>query len=103
MRKVLFIGASIAAAFTMPTALQAQVPEKVIIPANPQGPGTPITGAPNPQTSTEPVPPAVPADPGYQAGPYKGALTPPPPAAMNKVYPVCTRHLQDSCRNPGGR
>lgn len=26
-----------------------------------------------------------------------------PPDAMNKTYPPCTRTLQDSCRNRGGR
>lgn len=70
--------------------------------ANPQGPGTPTTGVPAPQTAQQAVPPAMPADPSYQAGPYKGALTPPPASAMNKEYPVCTKTLQDSCRNPGG-
>lgn len=70
--------------------------------ANPKGPGTPITGAPAPQTAGQPVPPAMPADPDYQAGPYKGALTPPPASAMNKEYPVCSKTVQDSCRNPGG-
>jgi hypothetical protein len=74
-----------------------------VIQANPPGPGVPTDVPPNPSTAAEPVPPARPADPGYQAGPYKGALTPPPPEAMNKVYPVCTRKIQDSCRNPGGK
>ena len=46
---------------------------------------------------------AMPADAAYDAGPYKGALTPPPVEAMNKVYPTCTRTLRDSCRNPGGK
>jgi hypothetical protein len=43
----------------------------------------------------------MPADPGYRAGPYKGALTPPPAGAFNKVYPVCSRTIRDSCINPG--
>jgi hypothetical protein len=30
-----------------------------------------------------------------------GNLTAPPPSALNKHYPVCTRKLQDSCQNPG--
>lgn len=25
-----------------------------------------------------------------------------PPSALNKIYPTCTRTVQDSCRNPGG-
>lgn len=70
--------------------------------ANPQGSGTPTTGVPAPQAAEQSVPPAMPADQSYQGGPYKGALTPPPASAMNKDYPVCTRKIQDSCRNPGG-
>jgi hypothetical protein len=76
--------------------------EPSVIQANPRGPGAPTWTPPNPAAAAEPVPPAMPADPSYAAGPYKGALTPPPPEAMNKVYPWCTRTLQDSCRNRGG-
>lgn len=75
----------------------------VQVQANPPGAGMPSWTPPNPPTAGFPVRPAMPADPAYHAGPYKGALTPPPAEAMNKVYPVCTRTLQDSCRNPGGR
>jgi len=75
----------------------------VQVQANPVGQGSPVVTEPNPQVANDPVPPALPADPAYRAGPYKGALTAPPPEAMNKVYPVCTRTLRDSCRNPGGR
>lgn len=70
--------------------------------ANPQGPGMPTTGVPAPQAAQQSVPPAMPADQSYQGGPYKGALTPPPASEMNKDYPVCTKKIQDSCRNPGG-
>ncbi|MBC2666469.1 hypothetical protein H7F51_13150 [Novosphingobium flavum] len=28
-------------------------------------------------------------------------LPPPPAAAENKVYPVCTKALTDNCQNPG--
>lgn len=69
---------------------------------NPVGAGVPSTTPPAPQSAGEPVPPAMPADPAYQAGPYRGALTPPPAEAMNKTYPLCTKKVQDSCRNPGG-
>jgi hypothetical protein len=44
----------------------------------------------------------MPADPSYNAGAYKGALSPPPADAMNKTYPVCSRTVQDSCRNRSG-
>ena len=74
-----------------------------VIQGNPVGEGTPSMVPPNPRSASAPVPPSMPADPGYRGGPYKGALTPPPPEAFNKVYPVCTRKIQDSCRNPGGK
>ena len=76
--------------------------EPAVIQANPPGEGVPSVTPPNPTSASDLVPPARPADPAYRAGPYKGALTPPPPEAMNKVYPVCTKKRQDSCRNPGG-
>jgi hypothetical protein len=72
------------------------------IQANPRGAGPATDTAPDPATADAPVAPAMPADPNYQAGPYKGALTAPPADAMNKTYPVCTRKLQDNCRNRGG-
>lgn len=70
--------------------------------ANPPGAGPASDTPPDPATADTPVPPAQPADPGYHAGPYKGALTEPPADAMNKTYPVCSRKVQDNCRNPGG-
>lgn len=82
-----------AAAQEQPPVIQTQ--------ANPPGYGTPTVTPPNPSTADTPVPPAMPADPNYRAGPYKGALTPAPSQAMDKVYPLCTRMLQDSCVNPG--
>ena len=72
--------------------------------ANPIGSAAmPSDTPPNPETAAMPVPPAMPADPAYQATPYKGALTAPPAEAMNKVYPLCTKTLRDSCRNRGGK
>jgi hypothetical protein len=82
--------------------MNGQVPPTPPDQANPPGTGTPTNGVPAPQTAGQAVPPAMPQDPNYQGGPYKGALTPPPATAMNKDYPVCTRKLQDNCRNPGG-
>lgn len=78
----------------------AQQPPVIQIQANPTGAGIPSETPPNPSSADSPVPPAMPADPNYNAGPYKGALAPPPPQAMDKVYPVCTRTIQDSCINP---
>lgn len=69
--------------------------------ANPPGPGVPTGAPPNPATAGSPVSPEMPADPSYNAGPYKGALTAPPSQAMDKTYPLCTSRLQDSCVNPG--
>jgi hypothetical protein len=83
--------------------LAGRTPATPPIQANPPGEGMPTTGVPDPQAAAQAVPPAMPADPGYQGGPYKGALTPPPATAINKTYPVCSRTVQDSCRNPGGR
>ena len=71
--------------------------------ANPQGAGPPTDAVPAPETASEPVPPAMPADPNYHAGPYKGALTPPPPQELDKAYPLCTKKVQDNCRNRGGK
>lgn len=81
----------------------APAPSPVVVQtqANPVGAGVPSAAPPNPTTAADPVPPAQPADPSYQAGPYKGALTPPPAEAANKTYPVCTRALQDNCQNRG--
>ena len=89
-------GASIAAT----SAMAQEQPSVVQTQANPPGAGLPSGTPPNPTTAGTPVPPAMPADSSYQAGPYKGALTPAPTEAMAKVYPLCTRNLQDSCVNP---
>ncbi len=82
----------------------AAPPVPTIVQANPVGSTEmPSATPPNPASASMPVPPAMPADASYQAGPYKGALTPPPREAMNKVYPVCTKILRDSCRNRDGK
>lgn len=105
MRKIMF--ASLAAtslygAALIPSAQAAaqELPVVVQTQANPPGAGIPSDTPPNPPTADAPVPPAMPADPSYNAGPYKGALTPAPSEAMGKAYPLCTRTLQDSCVNP---
>ena len=71
--------------------------------ANPRGAGAASATPPNPADAASAVPPTMPADPSYNAGPYKGALSAPPADAMNKTYPVCSRKVQDNCRNPGGK
>ena len=101
MRRILLAGTTaFALAFGATVASSQEAP--VQVQANPPGEGPASVTPPSPTTASEPVPPAMPADPSYNAGPYKGALTPPPAEAMNKHYPTCTRELQDNCRNPGG-
>lgn len=95
-------GAPPEAATATESASPAQPPVEQVQ-ANPRGEGPASPIPPNPATAGDPVPPAQPSDPTYQAGPYKGALTAPPAEAMNKTYPVCTRTVQDNCRNPGGK
>ncbi len=125
MKILLTVSAAVAALIATPLIAQMPPPEPMAMPAvpadptvertmptmptmpavvqaNPPGAGMPSMTPPNPMVASEPVPPALPADPGYMAGPYRGALTPPPAEAMGKVYPLCTRTLQDSCRNRGG-
>jgi len=71
--------------------------------ANPPGRGMPTAGVPDPRTANQAAQPAMPADESYQGGPYKGALTPPPAAAMDKSYPVCSKTVTDGCRNRGSK
>ena len=103
MRNIMFVRAaafaicSAASIAAIPVLAQAPV---IQTQANPPGSGMPSETAPNPSTAGTPVAPAMPADTSYQAGPYKGALTPAPAEAMGKSYPLCTRSLQDSCVNP---
>jgi len=103
MRNLILAG--VAAVYLCSTALNpaaAQSRSPVLqTQANPQGPGTPSATPPDPATAGSPVAPSMPADLNYNAGPYKGALSPPPPQAMNQTYPVCTSSRQDSCVNPG--
>ena len=107
MKYLIILGAALAAVAAVPaTAQMAEPPaqpQPPIVQANPPGLGVPTMTPPDPATASEPVAPAIPADPGYLAGPYKGALTAPPAEAMNKVYPLCNRTLRDSCRNPGSK
>lgn len=101
MRNIMFASLAVIALCSAASPLAAQEQPPVIqTQANPPGAGIPSETPPNPPTAGTPVPPAMPADPGYQAGPYKGALTPAPAEAMGKSYPLCTRQLQDSCVNP---
>ncbi len=102
MRNLILASAAAITLCGSATTLAAQAAPPVIqVQANPPGLDVPTMTPPDPVTADSAVRPAMPADPTYNAGPYKGALTPPPMEAMNKVYPVCTSRLQDSCVNPG--
>lgn len=83
--------------------LRGETPSTPAGQANPPGRGVPTAGVPNPQAANQAARPAMPADPSYQGGPYKGALTPPPADAMNKPYPACSRTVTDNCRNRTGK
>ena len=88
------------------TSIEAQLASQPagVVQANPVGSNEPASATPpDPMAANDPVPPANPADASYSAGPYKGALTAVPAEAMNKTYPVCTKKIQDSCRNRGGK
>jgi hypothetical protein len=106
MRKFLIIATTAALAlgsFGAAASAQPTDAPEVQTQANPPGEGMPTPTPPNPTTANDPVAPAMPADPNYHAGPYKGAATAPPAEAANKVYPVCSKTVTDSCRNRGGK
>ena len=105
MRTLLLAGSAMMA---LPAALSAQQsandlnaqnrpapPTTTVIP----NPGAPATVVHHPDGTTTVVPNA--GAPAVVIHDNPGNLTPPPASAMNKVYPVCTRQLQDNCQNPG--
>ena len=105
MRILLMTGAAMLA---LPAALSAQQSADELNarsqPAPPTTTVTPNPGAPatvvhHPDGTTTVVP--NPGSPATVVHTNPGNLTPPPASAMNKVYPVCTRRLQDNCQNPG--
>lgn len=98
MHHALLTGLALAACAAPAAALAQATPPPT--PAPPTTTASPAPSIPDPQTANDPVAPAMPADPNYRGAPYKGALTPPPPEAMNKTYPVCGGAIQDSCINP---
>ena len=120
MRKLILAGAALAFA-AAPVALAEQQQQQQQQPGGPESqtadeanaqvqpasPRTTVTPAPGSPPATGPDGPAAanpsPGAPVTVTTTYPGNLTPPPPSALNKTYPVCTRTLQDSCRNPGGR
>jgi hypothetical protein len=77
-------------ASTMPSPEAAAAPPATDDPAsapaqvqaNPVGSAQAADPSPDPATANSSVAPSMPADPGYNAGPYKGALTAPPADAQ---------------------
>jgi hypothetical protein len=107
MRPTLFAFA--VSALAVPTVLSAQsnpaprppTADQANARAQPAPPTTTVTTTPaRPATATVVTTPATPARTTVTTT-YPGNLQPPPASALNKTYPVCTRTLQDSCRNPG--
>ena len=100
MRTLLLAGAALALA--APAALNAQQSaDQANAEAQPAPATTTVMRTPAvPAQTTVVTTPAVPAQTTVVTS-NPGNLTSPPASAMNKVYPVCTRKLQDSCQNPG--
>jgi hypothetical protein len=91
MRTLILAGAA-ALTLAVPAALNAQ--------------GTPAPSADQANARQEPAPKTTTvtsnvAGQTVVTASNPGNLTPPPAQAMNKVYPLCTRRLQDNCQNPG--
>lgn len=118
MRTFMLAGATALAFATVPATIAAQDSAAQAGPVTSDG--KPVVAAPSTATApaprttaeanakattlpstTEVIPGARPGDPDTVVTTHHGNLTPPPVAALNRTYPLCTRTLQDSCRNPG--
>jgi hypothetical protein len=72
--------------------------------ANPSGNNMPAQTTQDQAPAGNPMAPAQTGSPSANSAPNQGAMTaPPPPESANKVYPVCSRTVTDSCRNRGGK
>ena len=96
---VLFTGGAVASPGTAqivpqtpPPSEAAPVPESAAE-ANARA----VPGPPTTHVERNPTP----GQPDTLVTVYPSNLSPPPPAAFNKVYPLCSETVQDSCRNPG--
>ncbi|MEO6387473.1 MAG: hypothetical protein ABIT16_06065 [Croceibacterium sp.] len=100
MRKLIFAG--VALALALPASLSAQqTADQANAQAQPKPPTTAVVKTPAiPATTTVIRTPAVPATTTVVSN-NPGNLTPPPAAALNKTYPICSRTVTDSCQNPG--
>ena len=101
MRTLLLAGAT-ALALAVPAALAAQqTADEANAAAQPAPATTTVTTTPAmPAQTTVTTTPAQPAQTTIVTD-HPGNLTPPPPQAMNKTYPLCSRTLQDNCQNRG--
>ena len=111
MRTLLLAGAAALTLTVLPAALAAQQSADEANAQNPPAPATTTvitepaepaetTVITTPSETTVITEPAEPAQTTIVTN-NPGNLTPPPPQAFNKTYPVCTRTLQDNCQNPG--
>lgn len=98
MRTLMLAGAAALTLAAIPSALGAQA--ATAQPAPQTADQANARQQPLPTTTTT-VPATTPDKPDTVVTNHPGNLTPPPPQALNKTYPVCTRTLQDSCQNPG--
>lgn len=97
-------------------------PTDPVPPETPPAPGEPMPTPPDPAPAPEPMPEPMPAPQppvqGSTDAPMDPMATPPTagsstaqsggttssmmtPQPATKEYPLCTREIQDSCRNPG--
>ena len=100
MRTLLLAATALAVA--VPTGLSAQQSADEANAQNQPAPATTtvITTPAEPARTTVVTTPAQPAQTTIVTN-NPGNLTAPPPQALSKTYPVCTRTLQDNCQNPG--
>ena len=100
MRTLLLAATALAVA--VPTGLSAQQSADEANAQNQPAHATTtvITTPAEPARTTVVTTPAQPAQTTIVTN-NPGNLTAPPPQALSKTYPVCTRTLQDNCQNPG--
>ncbi len=107
MQKMLLKSFGLAALVVVsPVMLMAQEapptpPQEPMPPETPPAPGDPMP-APQPGDPM-PAPPAPVPEPMPEptAAPIMTPATPPQQTTPTEPYPLCTKTLQDSCRNPG--
>jgi hypothetical protein len=109
MRTLMLTAAATLAIATAPGAVMAQNDPRPAPAAQAAAAATPApeTAAeankwamPGPPTE-ETIPASAPGQPETIVTTYPSNLTPPPAAALNKTYPLCSRTLHDGCRNRG--